>query len=116
MTGPVDDLTAFLNARDSEAERADWHHIECQFNGGTRACDCKKHDWVLDVIAYKRRAAEGHEPVRGVVDYIGTKPEYGMVCATCGTEESREMWPCRHIRILAKAYASHPDYREEWRP
>jgi hypothetical protein len=26
-----------------------------------------------------------------------------------------EEWPCPTLRLLALPYASHPDYREEWR-
>ncbi len=36
----------------------------------------------------------------------------GDWCAEC----DGETFPCRTLRLLASAYADHPDYNEAWRP
>ncbi|MER7126764.1 DUF6221 family protein [Micrococcus luteus] len=59
----------------------------------------------------------------------------GGDCSTCGRSSREENpgaylrdeaemmevwrpapWPCDTLRLLALPYASHPDYRQEWRP
>lgn len=40
-----------------------------------------------------------------------------IACSMCGSvDDSPVDWPCDTVKLLAAAYADHPDYREEWRP
>ena len=34
-------------------------------------------------------------------------------CNTCGG--ANEPWPCPTLRLLARPYSDHPQFREEWR-
>jgi hypothetical protein len=37
-------------------------------------------------------------------------------CRTCSAVDDQDYFTCATIRLLALPFASHPDYREEWRP
>lgn len=59
---------------------------------------------VLAEVEAKRRIADEHGP-----------NEYGL-CDVCVLNDDARRAPCPTLRLLALPYASHPDYRQEWRP
>jgi uncharacterized protein DUF6221 len=65
---------------------------------------------VLADVEAKRRLLALHSPTPG------PNPS----CNTCfdGWAAVLEAanWPCASVRLLALPFASHPDYREEWKP
>lgn len=70
---------------------------------------------LADVEA-KRQIAEIHQVVGGFTDEDMT--DLGPGCSECGYSAAysdRGGW-CETLRLLAEPYASHPDYREEWKP
>jgi hypothetical protein len=77
-------------------------------------------DAVLADVEAKRLLLEGHEPKRMPTEQEPGNPSvwiYGICCAAEEDDEGGyELWPCRHVRLLAMPFADHPDYREEWKP
>ena len=71
-------------------------------------------DRALAEIDAKRRIIARHRPI--------ARAGY-QACAQCriAWPESPNklvgtLWPCPDLRDLAAVYASHPEYRDEWRP
>ncbi|MEU2724099.1 DUF6221 family protein [Streptomyces smyrnaeus] len=106
----MDDLVAFLRARlDEEAQAAQgspvqsWNeadfYVSTDLIPGVRA-HIARHDpaRVLDEVDAKRRILRWH-----------LDEECCSVCLD-------DVEGCPLFRALALPYASHPDYREEWRP
>ncbi|MGQ4514236.1 DUF6221 family protein [Streptomyces sp. DW26H14] len=67
---------------------------------------------VLAEVEAKRRILECHEP--------WTASNGDIICGRCGREHIDGRpgghFPCQTLRLLTLPDASHPDYREEWRP
>lgn len=117
----MDDLVTWLRAQLDEAN-TDLHTVECgwhqrEFGHEGTDCTCGAPERLRAEVEAKRLLLDGHESERGVVGYttVEVLPQYGTVCAECGTHSSPELWPCRHVRLLALPYAERPGYREEWR-
>lgn len=77
------------------------------------------------VLASSSRILTECEAKRAIVELHGPVEEQGVtVCSECGPDEDVPFrveaygrgWPCPTMRALARVYADHPDYREEWRP
>jgi hypothetical protein len=69
-------------------------------------------DFVLADVAAKRQIIEAHPAGRD-------HPESEYYCTECGPfwrDGKRFGYPCETLRLLALPYASHPDYRMEWKP
>jgi hypothetical protein len=75
-------------------------------------------DRVLAECEAKRRIVELHAP-----EQIGWGPDV-IGCRNCHVEMGETwgpdlltgpLYPCETIELLALPYASHPDYREDWR-
>lgn len=62
---------------------------------------------VLAECEAKRRITLQHGHWTGT----NLKPDDG--CISCDADEP---WPCLTIRLLALPYATHPGYRQEWKP
>ncbi|MEW2108684.1 DUF6221 family protein [Streptomyces albidoflavus] len=82
------------------------------------AAHIARHDpaRVLAEVEAKRRIMGLHPVIGGWEDEGGH--DLGLGCECCGHSEEysdRGGW-CETLRLLAAAYADHPDYREEWRP
>lgn len=131
-TAPVDappTLVEFLTARlDEEREVAE---REYAYPSGT------PRDWshtagdadsmLVSMFSPARVLAEVAAK-RAIVDLHTPKDRTGMYC--CPVCVSWELWvsqepgealplddaPCATLRALALPYASHPDYRSEWKP
>ena len=97
------------------------------------AAHIARHDpvRVLAEVDAKRRILDEHPEVTTYsTDFAGTErievPEWA--CGRCadptdgrsgidiGNGRWHEEFPCRTLRLLALAYADHPDYQQEWRP
>ncbi len=66
---------------------------------------------VLAEIESKLQMLDLHTPA------VPLNPSYG--CPTCweGAEDGGPMRvPCPTLRLIAVAYAGHPNYQQEWRP
>jgi hypothetical protein len=111
-------LDEFLFARIAEDEAAstphreatggEWHSYRCDWLYGSE-CDCGHPAHVLAECEAKRQIVELHMPL------IGTF----TACQNCYEDVQRsptDQYPCDTLRLLSLPYASHPDYREEWRP
>ena len=117
MTAPT--LPEFLLARiaEDEAIGRDWRHHpgKVQVHGGGTGylaiCDPAR---VLADCEAKRRIVEEHRPLRQDPEWaaLGQLPS----CCTCGGMRGQRRWPCDTLRALVLPYASHSDYREDWRP
>lgn len=113
------DLAAFLRERlneDEQAERAAvgscWHECEDGDLAFHERFDAAR---VLREIQAKRRILDEHQP-----GHPGPGGRPGCaVCdigaRSCGCMGSGH-YPCLTVRLLALPYASHPEYRKEWRP
>ena len=140
----TDDLIAFLNARlDEDEAAAKKSHYEGQrwlteeegvyrwptdelVHSADRKADARhiaRFDpaRVLREVAAKRAIVAAHQPMEAL--YGGwridkTWQERGLVCTTCGFDDSESgvAWPCLTIRSLAAVYSDHDDYRQEWKP
>ncbi|MGW4127974.1 DUF6221 family protein [Amycolatopsis japonica] len=117
----MDDLIAFLRARESDREQRakDWTdaqqpHEEHEI-GECPTCDRRRraivnmleHDeidepeFVLADVAAKRLIIDEHSDQHECADPHATDYPYKG---------------CRTLRLLALSHADHPSYREEWRP
>lgn len=124
-----DELVRFLQARFTEdaARQQDiweqWHHRDCEAlpqvlypDRETGACDCGVPARVLAEVEAKRQVLNAHPSTRDVVT-VSPDGAHGFGCATCHQDEGvivGDGW-CVTLRALASVYASHPDYRAEWR-
>jgi hypothetical protein len=68
---------------------------------GDRLEHIARHDpaRVLAEVAAKRQIVELH--------FLRSS---GRLC-----NEDDDLWPCETLRLLARPYVDHPDYRHEWR-
>jgi len=70
---------------------------------------------VLAEVSAKRQQIDEHQPARP--QYM---PRQTRGCLTCTTAQAwddlADEANCRTLRLLALPYASHPEYREGWRP
>lgn len=125
----MDDLAAFLNARFDEVEgearaaqevRSDyhaWHSAEdlrVQGMDDRDALHIAAHSpaQVLADVDSSRRIMWEHRPLRRRV--TGSTGGTVADCQRCSQFPAQ--YPCLTLRLLALRYASHPDYRQEWRP
>ncbi|WP_181785090.1 DUF6221 family protein [Streptomyces phytophilus] len=132
----MDDLVAFLRARyDDEAAAAwEWHDRRCDgcgksvaargLYGLVKCTECEPGDVevtnsrVLAEIDAKRELLKlhGRATLRsgGGAQYFAT----ATVCRSCEPDHQfpELSWPCPTLRTLARPYADHPEFREEWRP
>jgi hypothetical protein len=126
----MSDITSFLGTRLDEAEAAtrallaESQRVSVALKeprllgkeipgwGSWRAVEQMGTDRLADVEA-KRRILDLHTPQR-----IGVFVD--LSCPTCWHTTTdptrREEHPCRTLRCLALPYATHPDYRQEWKP
>lgn len=114
----MDDLIAFLGARLDELEADfDGHYGRCAIwvDGGAETwCTCGGSELLKVDIAVKRQVIDGFAPC----------PEClaGLRCIPHDASRGESYWRFlnpdeeRIARLLALPFASHPDYREEWRP
>ena len=80
--------------------------------------------WVLAECEAKRQIIELHALTVEKVSQSPFDPdtgerradEFDVSCAVCGWASSDPDGGCETLRLLALPYASHTDYREEWRP
>ncbi|MBK1785125.1 DUF6221 family protein [Prauserella cavernicola] len=96
--------------------------------GYFEAVHIARHDpaAVLDDIESKRRILDEHAELWRDIGWLADgDEEYSElpVCGVCVPKHSHfksrsdvPNGPCRTVRLLALPYASHSDYREEWRP
>ncbi|MFE4330153.1 DUF6221 family protein [Streptomyces sp. NPDC056831] len=118
----MDDLVQFLrarldeDARDAEAAGDSWYGYEPEqqiaFVSVADARHIARHSpfRVLSDIAAKLDLLELHEAT-------DTKIGPGPVCMICDDLSGNgPTHPCRTLRLLARPYADHPDYRDTWRP
>jgi hypothetical protein len=134
------DLVAFLRARLDEYEaNEDWHRRECQTHqrmpegappifmpGAPLSCNCPVPEWMMADVEGKRRIVDaylppGENPHPGLpcVNYEGQDPASYDGYDSCERHIAANAKLLRSdfvLRLLALPYASHPDYREEWRP
>lgn len=91
-------LADFLLARIAEDENDAWnfHGIMCGF-ADDYPCNCGRPDRVLAEVEAKKRLVEQFDQDPWCLDGGWVYTDYAL-------------------RELATAYASHPDYRESWRP
>ncbi len=77
------------------------------------------HHWVLAGSVSKRRIVDLHAPFHVRTANDGLNWDY-RGCGECsqpdGVADGETWWPCTTLRLLALPYASHPDYRQEWKP
>lgn len=114
----MDELLAFTHARLGEIEPDDYHDLTaCDLTGSLvlGSCTCKVPEMVRRDIAAKQRILDEHQP-----GHPGPGGRPGCaVCdigaRSCGCMGSGH-YPCLTVRLLALPYASHPEYRKEWRP
>lgn len=74
------------------------------------------------VVALRALAGE-HEPIK-VGSYFNEATQRlegdGQVCELCSNRDREYgwegQWPCTQLRHVAAIWASHPDYRAEWKP
>ncbi|MFC3452646.1 DUF6221 family protein [Amycolatopsis speibonae] len=108
----MDDLITFLNNQYASDER-DSGGPENTNNGVRPRWDQRR---LLAEIAAKRHLLHGHRPGHFAVTWdMDDEPEYHLACAVCRTDVGPEIWPCRHVPLLALPYAGQPGYRDEWR-
>lgn len=114
-------IVGFLLARIAEDEQETRHLGLTAFTGtGAWALmdSAAAYEWTqatvlahcrrtLDECAAKRRIIALHASI----DAAAWSP--GSRCAECSVPTA---FPCRTILALAKVYAEHPSYRDEWRP
>lgn len=111
----MDDLITFVRARlDEDEAQADEVHL--QGCGHSRVefcdddwCDCGKPARVRADVEAKRRIVELHESEHECSTY----DDNGERDPCTYVLHPRE---CSTLRLLATAYADHPDFRDEWRP
>lgn len=110
-------ITEFLLDRISEDEcLANEAVSDFDREGGSVALDGLAARTVAECAA-KRAIVELHIPWG--FEYSG-----GEGCTRCVSPDNwttaelpdDERFPCQTLRLLASAYADHPDFREEWRP
>lgn len=81
-------------------------------------------EWVLAEVEAKRRLVELHVITVEKTDvppfdsYTGERnpDEYNVTCAICGWASDDPTSACLTLRLLALPYATHPEYKESWRP
>jgi len=104
----MSDITDFLRTRyveDAAAIRANWH--------GKGITSERYHGTPIDPVRLladldaKQQILKAHERL----------PE-GAFCIACDAPTGIPGEPdgCATVRLLAAMYASHPEYRDEWRP
>lgn len=98
-------ITEFLNARLADPVGRGEGDLMCV--GEYAACD-EWSEWHERTIAAQHAIIELHADDYTDTGDIDTDTE---ICVRC-----QEVWPCEHLRILATAYADHPDYNPEWKP
>ncbi|MDQ0758682.1 DUF6221 family protein [Streptomyces canus] len=117
MSGLVEFLRARLDEDEAtalEAPKGPWHIGNAI--DPTEPCDLRTFPDV-------RMVADGlnwlvaehiarHNPARILVE---VEAKRRIVDDAWGGPDHQDMWE-HHIRLLALPYASHPDYREEWKP
>jgi hypothetical protein len=73
---------------------------------------------VLADVAAKRAILDEHAPreLMAMGDDLYSYP--GMYCGCCSPRDpqQRQRHPCRTLRLLATAYADHPDFDPAWQP
>jgi hypothetical protein len=70
---------------------------------------------VLAEVEAKRRILHEHKPAKP--KYLSRWEPGCMTCSTAQAwDEKANEAHCLTLRLLALPYASHPDYREEWKP
>lgn len=106
-------LTEFLLAR--IAEDAEHARLKLTPHGSAPGSMVR----VLAECEAKRRIVGLHAPITlRRITYPGGRLNEVQACGY-DTYEDGAGWvdyPCWTLQILALPYASHPDYREEWRP
>ncbi|MFC8491795.1 DUF6221 family protein [Streptomyces sp. NPDC057235] len=122
------DILAFLRARFDEdftdaraAKPGPWHadggsvyatHPTDEVVTYTESADhiARHHPKrVLAEVEAKRKLLELHREIED--------PEAMQdFCYTCDVTGEYPEYPCTTLRLLALPYASHPDYRDTWRP
>ena len=142
----MDDLIAFLRARLDEDEQTAravgyerievvdylWEskHLLLQRDDGeakatseldaSLATHIARHDpaRVLAEVDAKRRTVELHGPATLHAGGGAAHFETVRVCRSCEPPKQfpETAYPCATLRLLALPYASHPDYRDAWRP
>lgn len=112
-------LTEFLLARIAEDEAVGQSERDWMRDRYPGESDNQAHELQVDSDGWvnisagrvlfecyaKRRIVHEHGP-------LNVHPDDPTFCSAC--EHTR--FPCRTLRLLAIPYATHPDYREEWRP
>ncbi|MFI7123167.1 DUF6221 family protein [Amycolatopsis sp. NPDC049868] len=108
----MDDLITFLNDQYTKDER-DVGAPEKNYEGVHSRWGQRR---MVAEIAVKRLLLRGHRPGHFAVTWdTDGEPEYQIACVACCVDVNPEIWPCRHIRLLALPYADQAGYREEWR-
>lgn len=89
------------------------HRVALAITGGERD-HIVRHDpaRVLRDVEAQRALLELHHAELIEVVNADHEERSGDWCAEC----DGETFPCRTLRLLASAYADHPDYNEAWRP
>ena len=135
----MDDLVAFLRARLDEDEaaakaaakttaaqwRPDGHWVLYEHPDDSTQAVALNEDFDREPIAHIAR----HDPARVLAEVAAKRailarhhPQdhalHGRLCAWCSSTSVSlyQKWPCPDARDLAAVYASHPDYRPEWKP
>ncbi|MFJ9985307.1 DUF6221 family protein [Streptomyces globisporus] len=108
------DLADFLRVRIAErrAIANTIHDLGCGEIRYDGTCTCGQPVLILADLDAKLAIVDEHEP--GGRYWPDSSRQY---CKTCGSGEPDEYptdWPCRTLRILARPFAGHPDYQEDW--
>ncbi|GAB3376343.1 DUF6221 family protein [Amycolatopsis echigonensis] len=95
------------------------HVILIHGDNGTVAAHIARFgpDRVRREVCAKRQIIDEHGPETR--DVGGWQRGTETICRTCRYDDGLDTYPygrCPTIRLLALAYADHPDYRQEWRP
>lgn len=114
----MSDLSDFLLAQIAEDEAecrreiadgygGDQHESGWSSNRVLAECDAKRR------IVAAHPMGEGQDGGWEIHRVVGC-----LTCITCGVDGADivDAGPCPTLRALALPYASHPDYRDEWRP
>ena len=137
----MDDLVAFLNARLDEDEQQARAAISGQVDWENGWGESKTPGFPgVGIVPHVGRIHEDVQaahvakwnPARVLADVEAKRRilaehavDAGLFCRTCfdpGTldrypdEFSQRRFPCPTLRLLALPFASHPDYRDEWKP